>query len=175
MAAENESYIVPLGIDAAALVGGITEGVDTLEKLGASAAEASGAVNQAFKQGSAAADQFNASIKPAAASLTQLKEQGKTLGAELKAAMNGGTIGAGLTERVTKLKEQLKGLTSGNNKIQLTFDAATLQRFETQIAGAKNEFQQLNTVVQFSKDALAKLDPNSAEFTALAQQVELAS
>jgi hypothetical protein len=175
MAAENESYIVPLGIDAAVLVGGITEGIDTLEKLGTSAAEASGAVNQAFKQGSAAADQFNASIKPAAASLTQLKEQGKTLGAELKAAMNGGTIGAGLTERVTKLKEQLKGLTSGNNKIQLNFDAATLQRFETQIAGAKNEFQQLNTVVQFSKDALAKLDPNSAEFTALAQQVELAS
>lgn len=170
-----DNYIVPLGVDSAALVGGITEGIETLDKLETSASQASGSVNQAFKQGSAAADQFNASLKPAASALTQLRDQGKSLGAELRTAMNGGTLGAGLSERVNKLKDQLKGLTSGNNRIQLTFDESTLQRFETQIAGAKNEFQQLNTVVQFTKEQLNNLDPNSAEYTALAQQVELAS
>lgn len=175
MAEGNENYIVPLGVDGKALVSGITEGIHTLERLETTATEASGVVNQSFKQGAAAAEQFTASLRPTAAALTQLREQGKTLGAELRAAMNGGTIGAGLTTRVTQLKEQLKGLTTGTNRVQLSFDEATLKRFETQIAAAKNEFKQLGVVVEFTKAQLNTLNPDSAEYAELAKQVEIAS
>jgi hypothetical protein len=175
MSDSTGNYIVPLGVDASALVSGVSEGIQTLEALERTAGEASGTVNQSFRQSAAAAETLTQSLRPTAASLAQLRDQGKSLGTELAAAMNGNGVGAGLEEKLKRLKDQFKTLTTGNNRIQMTFDDAQLTSFELKLSQASNEFEKLGTVIEFAKEKLNSLDPNSSEYGKLASQVELAS
>jgi hypothetical protein len=171
----SEDYVVNLGVNASQLQQQVGLSIDQIRTLQGAATQSSAALQNSFTQGGQAAQQFDQNIRNTTVLLTQLREQGKTLGTEIAAGLKGTGLTDGMKQKLTELKSQLASFSKDNAKITLNLDGAALQRFETQIGQAKNEFQELGTVVQFARERLNNLAPDSTEFQQLNQQVELAS
>lgn len=77
---------------------------------------------------------------------------------------------------VASLNQQVQTITEMGGRLRDIFqgrvDTSELDRLEEELGGAKNEFEELATVIDFVEEKLSTLDPNSQEFADLTQVVE---
>lgn len=167
--AGNTKYTIPLGVDSENLINPLGETISTLKAVQSGAKEAGKELQEGFNKGGKAADNFEDKIKPIQKGLEAVKTLGKQAGKELADAFNERNLDPSKLEKaVTGFQSKLQGLTA---KVGVEVDPAKMAIFEKQIAGAKNEIQELEVAVQIAKEVMAGLDPNSEEFQQLGEAI----
>ena len=162
-------FILPIGIDAENIINPLNETISTMEKVENAAKETGKSLNDAFVQGGRAAENIEDKLKPITKDLEAIKVLGKQAGKELAEAFNSRNVDPSkLDKAVAGFKEKLNGL---SGKINVDIDDAKLKVFEKQLANTKDGLGELQVALNFTKEVMAGLDPNSEEFQALAENV----
>ena len=162
-------FILPIGIDAANVINPLNETISTMERVENTAKETGKSLNDAFAQGGRAAENIEEKLKPITKDLEAIKVLGKQAGKELAEAFNSRNVDPSkLDKAVAGFKEKLNGL---SGKINIDIDDAKLKVFEKQLANTKDGLGELQVALNFTKEVMSGLDPNSEEFQALAENV----
>lgn len=162
-------FILPIGIDAENVINPLNETISTMERVENTAKETGKSLNDAFAQGGRAAENIEEKLKPITKDLEAIKVLGKQAGKELAEAFNSRNVDPSrLDKAVAGFKEKLNGL---SGKINIEIDDAKLKVFEKQLANTKDGLGELQVALNFTKEVMSGLDPNSEEFQALAENV----
>ena len=162
-------FILPIGIDAANVINPLNETISTMERVENTAKETGKSLNDEFAQGGRAAENIEEKLKPITKDLEAIKVLGKQAGKELAEAFNSRNVDPSkLDKAVAGFKEKLNGL---SGKINVDIDDAKLKVFEKQLANTKDGLGELQVALNFTREVMAGLDPNSEEFQALAENV----
>lgn len=162
-------FILPIGIDAENVINPLNETISTMERVENTAKETGKSLNDAFAQGGRAAENIEEKLKPITKDLEAIKVLGKQAGKELAEAFNSRNVDPSrLDKAVAGFKEKLNGL---SGKINVDIDDAKLKVFEKQLANTKDGLGELQVALNFTKEVMAGLDPNSEEFQALSENV----
>lgn len=164
-----KEYILKMGVDGENLVNPLDKAINKMEAVSDVAKETGKSLNDAFSNGAKASDLLDDKLKPVTKGLEAIKVLGKQAGKELADAFNNRNVDPSALERaVVGFRSKLDSLGKG---IEIDIDDSKLKIFEKQLEGAKNEVDELRVAVDFAKDVLNTLDPNSAEFQQLAEGV----
>lgn len=168
-------YLIPFGVDSKPFMDELNNMDAGADRLVASVNEGAKAVEKTFKDAAGAGDQLNKTLVVNAEKAINLRNQAKTLGKELGDALNGKNVSADLSKKLDGFTISLgKFIDKASKNVKFNIDAAKLKEFETALTQTEGKMDALNTVINFMRSQLDQLDPNSDEFAALAQQVEIA-
>lgn len=170
MAGSNE-YLVPFGIDPRKFFEGLNAMDEGTDKLAANVKSANEGMQQGFNTAANAGEAFGKKLDISAQKAQELRDKARQVGKDIGDALSGKGVGQGLEERVNKIKQVLTGTTGKNVKLAFDFDDAKLEHLNQLIGQGADEFKILGQVVDFAKEKLATLDPNSDEWAILNEQV----
>lgn len=165
-------YLVPFGVDPRKFLEGINAMDAGTDKLSANVVDAGKTMQRAFETPTVAADALGKKLDIDAQKALNLRDTANRMGKEIGTALSGNNVGAGLEDRITKLKTALSGAGGKGVKLAFDFDEAKLKHFEDLIASGADEFKILSQVVDIAKQKLATLDVGSEEFKQLSEDVK---
>jgi hypothetical protein len=174
MAGPQSDYVIPFGVDPRRFFEGLNkmdEGVDT---LAANITQTGKEMQKAFDGAASSGDVLGKRLDLDAQKALGLRDQAKAMGKEIGGALSGKDVGAGLEERLSKVRKLMEGSGGTAPKLAFNIDDAQLEQFEQRLISGENELKVLADVADFARAKLATLDPNSQEFQELAQQVSVA-
>ena len=165
-----DDFLLRVGIDSTNIKNPLSETIETLHKVEATAKETGKGVTDAFTQSGSSIDKVEQKLKPLTKDLEALKILGKQAGKELADAFKSGNVEL-LEKKVVEFQKKLSGMST---KLDIEIDPTALGIFEKQLENTDNAVQQLAAGVDFAKTILNSLDPNSEEFAALSQNINIA-
>lgn len=163
-----QEYIIPLGVDGSNIAKGVQEMTLVMEKLEEKGGDVGKALDEGFQKGTKASENLDKSIKSNAKNLETIREAGKVAGKELAEAFKSGNT-SDMEKKIENFKEKLGNITA---KVDIKLDDDKIRIFEKEILGAKDDIEALNIVLRQSQQILDTLDPNSAEYQALAGAID---
>jgi hypothetical protein len=167
-------YLIPVGIDPAKFFAGLNAMDAGTDRLNQTVKDAAGKMSTSFASIGSTVDALGKKLDVDATKLLTLKETARTVQDSFKNAFSAGGIGKDLENRITTINAKLQEAGKKGIKIPFEFDQAKLQLLEQMIAGGADEFKVLNQVVDISRQKLATLNPDSAEFQQLSVQIQTA-
>ena len=165
-----DDFLLRVGIDSTNIKNPLSETIEILHKVESTAKETGKGVTDAFTQSGSSIDKVEQKLKPLTKDLEALKILGKQAGKELADAFKSGNVEL-LEKKVVEFQKKLSGMSA---KLDIEIDATALGIFEKQLENTDNAVQQLAAGVDFAKSILNSLDPNSEEFAALSQNINIA-
>lgn len=169
--AGNE-YLVPFGIDPRKFFEGLNAMDEGTDKMATSVKTATQDMQKGFDTAASAGENLGKKLDIDAQKAAGLRDQAKTMGKDIGAALDGKNVGQGLEDRVDKIKKLMTGAGGKNVKLAFDFDEAKLKHLNDLIASGADEFKILGSVVDFAREKLATLDPKSGEWAELNEQIK---
>lgn len=164
-----KNYMLPLGVDASKIVNPLQEAVGLIDKVGDVSQQAGKTFTGAFADGVRVLEKVDEKLKPIERDLEAVRTLGKQAGKELADAFNDRNINPDkFAKAIDGFKKKLQDL---GGKIDLKLDDAKLKVYEKQLANTKNEVEELQVAARIATEVLNSLDPNSAEYKQLAENL----
>jgi hypothetical protein len=173
--ANQDDYLIPFGVDAKQFFADMNAIDQGFDNTAANVVDATKGMQKAFNDASNAGEKLGNTLTVDAEKAAALRDQAKTLGKELGAALSGKGVSGEFEKKVIKFNELLtKFSTNANRPIKFNIDTAKLEQFEKMLMEGADELKVLNQVLEHTKQQLATMDPNSQEFQALNAQLQIA-
>jgi hypothetical protein len=173
MSNPGEGYVIPFGADGGQYNSEIDTMVDKTEYWLDAAVDANKAVQSEFVKSGAAADRFGAQLAEEITRLKGLQSTAQGVGKELADAFNGKKVSADFENKLKTITKVFTDLQS-RAKINIQADPVKLKALEAELSKVTDEFKQLAIVVDFAKQQLNELTPDSAEWQQFNAQIQLA-
>lgn len=162
-----------------AIAEGATKSTDALKKQGTEIIENKkklDILNKTIEDtfDSKSAQEFEKRTKSIDTELKRIKEEAKAAGKAIREGIASNAGQAEMEARVSKLRALIETLNNSNSELGFTVDDSAFAEFQTKLAAAGSDIEQLGQVVDFAKEKLSGLVPDSDEFNALSAQVNLA-
>jgi hypothetical protein len=168
----GNDYLVPFGIDPRKFFEGLNAMDEGTDKLAANVKSAGVDMQKSFEGAATAGDTFGKKLDMTAAKAQELRDKSRAVGKDIGDALSGKNVGAGLEERVNKIKSTLAGTTGKKVEIGFDFDEAKLELLNKMVEDGADEFKVLAQVIDFAKQKLSGLDPQSEDWQALNAQIK---
>jgi limonene-1,2-epoxide hydrolase len=167
-------YLIPFGVDARPFFEGLNKMDQGVEQLTTNVVQSQKEMQGAFTTAANAGDVLGKRLDTTTQKALGLRDQAKTLGKDLGAALSGNNAGQGLEDRLNKIKKLMDTGAGKGVKLKFDIDTAKLEQFEKMLTDGQDELKVLAQVVDYAKGKLATLAPNTPEFNELSQQIETA-
>lgn len=174
MPAESNAYIIPFGLDGTKFFEGLNNIDKGTDATAANVQDAGRAMQKSFNDAGAAGEKLGDTIKKDGEKLNQLKEQARSLGRDLGAALSGKSSSGDFEKKLANFQALMQKASGSSKGLNFNIDTAKLEYFEKLIEEGANDLQILNQVIDFSRQKLSTLDPDSEEFKELNQQLQIA-
>lgn len=171
MAGSNE-YTVPFGIDPRKFFEGLNAMENGTEKTAAAVKTANQEMQKGFDTAASAGENLGKKLDTDAQKAQQLRDTARAMGKDVGDALSGKNVGQGLEDRIKKIQQTATATKSV--PLGFDFDESKLQHLNDLIESGADEFKVLAQVVDFAKEKLATLDPNTAEWQQLNEQIQQA-
>lgn len=169
------NYEIPFGINATKFFENLNQIDAGVDETTANVLDATKSMQKGFTDAAAAGEKLGNTLNVDAEKAAQLRDQARTLGKELGEALSGKGVTGDYEKKLIKFNDLLaKFSTNANRPIKFNIDTAKLAEFEKLISEGADELQVLGQVIEFTKQKLATLDPNSEEFQELNAQLQIA-
>lgn len=168
-------YLIPFGVDAERFFAELDEMAGGVDDLMGKTKAAGGEMKKAFEGAAGAGDKLNKTLISQAEKTAALASNARTLGRDLGTALSGGGVGEGLKGRFNDFISTLgKIRQAASQKISVNVETQKLEYFEKLLTEGAADLRVLAEVSAFAKQQLEALDPGSAEFAELSQQIQVA-
>lgn len=165
-----KEYLISLGLDGEKLFKNFKETIGILEQVEAKSGEVGKTMDEAFNKGAKASEDFENKVKPVTKNLETIRDLGKAAGKDLAEALSGkGVNPADFDKKMNDFKKKLSDITG---KVDVQISDEKLVIFQRQIQAAQTDIEQLNVALNIGKEIMSSLDPNSEEYTQLAEAIE---
>jgi len=168
------NYEVPFSINSNPFFTELNKMDAGVTQLGENAASALKEMQGAFVTSANSADKLTGAIQADAKAVQVLREQAKQAGKDISDALSGKGVGEQFTARIAAIKQRLGSLTATSVDVGLNFDSAQIEFLENEIKKATTYTEEFNAVLDFSKKALADLEPGTQSFITLQTQIQTA-
>jgi hypothetical protein len=170
-----DNYLIPFGIDGTEFFKTMNEIDKGTEKMADIVTQATDEMQAGFDSATAAADGLGKKITLDTEKAAKLRDQAKTMGSELGAALSGKGVTGDYEKKLDKFADALAKLSGNASKpIKFNIDTAKLEAFEKALEEGADDVKILTQVVELAKEALKELDPNTEEWQALNGQIQIA-
>lgn len=167
-------YEIPFGVNAQDFFDGLNQIEKGVDKLQSSVNEATNDMEKGFNEAGTAADKLGSKLEQDAKKAALLKDEARSLGKEIGAALNGKNLGADFEKRMEKFNTMLNQFSNNSKKpIKFNLDASKLEYFENLLKSGVSELEVLTQATAAAGQQLANMDPNTEEFAKLAQQISI--
>lgn len=171
-------FLIPFGVDSTKFFQGLNEIDGGLDDLTVNVTESGKLMQKAFEGAAQNSDKFNKSLANGTKEWPKwvaIGNEAKGLGKTLADALGGKNIGGDLEKKLNSFTGLMQKFTNqAGKKVSFNIDASKLAEFEKILENGISDIKELNPVLDFAKQKLKELDPNSEEFAALSQQIEIA-
>lgn len=165
----GKEYIIPLGVDATNVVNPMSQVIEKLEQTDIKAKESGKVLAESFNKAAKPIKDVDEALKPLQRDLSAVIDLGKKAGKELATAFNERNADPSKMDKA--LGGFLNKLGNMTAKVNIQVDDEKLAVFEKQLKNTKSELGQLEVALDFAKQALNGLDPNSQEFKELSDVI----
>lgn len=169
MAAGNDKYTIPLGLETSQLTRDITSVMDNVDQLNNKTKDAGKSMQESFNKGGSEIDKAEAKIKEFTAGLDKVREEGRAVGKELATAFNTKGLGKDFDRAMDNFRKKMEAI--ANTPISLNVDDSKLKLLDAAIADSNGDLEELTANLETVKAVLDQLDPDSEEFKMLAEAV----
>lgn len=172
--AGNNDYVIPIGIDPQEFNAGISAIENRLESLATGTEQANRDMQASFNSSVAASDRLNQSLAGDTAATAALRNEARTLGQTLGAALNAPAGNNDLEKRLARFQELMTKLqASGNKPINIAIDTARLEALGAALEAGADDLQVLGDLAKIVREQLSTMVPDDAGFQELSQQVQV--
>lgn len=168
--ADNEKYIIPIGLDSNPTIKGLDEIIGKLEATQGAATDAGKALEGSLKEPAAEADRMSKALEKVNQKLEETRAEGVAMGKDLANALASKDGLSAFEKTMNGFKKKLNEI--GKSKLGIDVDSSKLDILNSALAETSGEINEVMAALQQVESVMQQLDPNSEEFLQLAQAVE---
>lgn len=168
--ADNEKYIIPIGLDSNPTIKGLDEIIGKLEATQGAATDAGKALEGSLKEPAAEADKMSKALEKVNQKLEETRSEGVAMGKDLANALASKDGLSAFEKTMNGFKKKLNEI--GKSKLGIDVDSSKLDILNSALAETSGEINEVRAALQQVESVMQQLDPNSEEFLQLAQAVE---